>query len=570
MLARTFTAVQFKPMGASLFSVIEVWSDGRSPSFVRDSGETPPSSTEIEEALSDAPSTQGFVVLPQDVLPGWTARGRTFLIRAACLREDWRAAGARSDAADKPSAILVRFDALAFVAAFQPVANAFGLTAMESDLACGLAMSGSFEREAHNLGLARTPARNALARLRRKFGTRNVAETIIQSLALVAREPGRSGETLDNLIANALDLDRRRFALVRAMADGTQRKVAAAKDGRSLSAIKADLAYFFVDHGLTSAAELACLVGQAQLVGEHFLLTEDGNQSALEGGAERLLDAGDGRRVAYAIYGQGNGPVAAILHSTITCRHPPMRFVRKMIRRGWQVLAIDRPGFGGTDEAHRADIDIHTACAAADLAAICEQEGFAQLTLVARGSGQMAIALANLLGPLIERAILVNPTPPISHTPVDRGPLGAVKRRFAKHPASIRTLIEVVLRITTLERMTSTMRRTFASSPPDLVVLDDPQFASDYHAAATALRTNLSGYVLENAEWAQGWEPRPKVPATDWKILLGGHFVLHDTATVRGYFSRLLPQASIRVVRDAGQMLMYSHPEEVMRELIDV
>ena len=177
------------------------------------------------------------------------------------------------------------------------------------------------------------------------------------------------------------------------------------------------------------------------------------------------------------------------------------------------------------------------------------------------------MALAGKLGALVSDAVIVNPTPPVSATPVDRGPLGAIKRRFARSPNSIRILIGILLRVATPQRLTTAMRRAFAASPPDLASLDDPRTVADYLAATLPLAANLDGYVIENASWAKGWEPRRPSPGIRWAIVIGEQFVLHESRAVREYFAALLPGAAIHRVREAGQMLMYSHPERVVEVL---
>lgn len=505
----------------------------------------------------------GMAVIGRGEIRDWAARGSTMLIPGFMLRPDWGRAFDLPADTPPPRFLLARHDPAWWEIAHERIAGAYGLADMERAVLAELSDHGDADRVAADLGVDRIAVRNALVRLRAKLGVRNSCELIGQSILLVAGPGDRPVERTDEQIAECLSLKTSHFAVLREIIEGRSRQEVSAVTGRSIASIKAILATCFQEIGVTSASQAACVIGQARLTADWLLAPAQ--EISPWGGAQslKICERPDGRRIGYSLYGKGSGPVAAILHSTITCRHPPTRFVRCMLERGWRVLAVDRPGFGQTSTASASDIDMHVRVAAEDLEAVVQAEGISHLTLVARGSGQMAIALADILGPLVARLVLVNPTPAIAHTPVDRGPLGAIKRRFARSPDAIRVLIGLLLRVATPQRLEASMRRAFAGSPVDLAGLDDRVLVDDYLAATLPLRENLDGYVVENSAWARGWEPTRKSRGFRSVMVLGTGFVLHEPGAARAYFRNLLPDIEVREVANAGQMLIYTHPEDV-------
>ena len=54
---------------------------------------------------------------------------------------------------------------------------------------------------------------------------------------------------------------------------------------------------------------------------------------------------------------------------------------------------------------------------------------------------------------------------------------------------------------------------------------------------------------------------------TDWRIVQGRHFILHDPARAMDYWQARLPDTPVVWVADAGQMLAYSHAADVVAAL---
>jgi pimeloyl-ACP methyl ester carboxylesterase/DNA-binding NarL/FixJ family response regulator len=517
---------------------------------------------QCEELLGLIGSARSCLLLPRAWSNGWPGRGNLFLVDGSALGDGWAAPCGAGQDHPRPLALVLRFADAAWDAAIDRVAEAYGLSPVETALAKALAEFGDFEKATATAELGRVPARNAVMRLRAKFGTRNLAETVEHLLMIMFGPRSTDFNPVDETVADLLEIGPRHLSVARAIAGGTPRKGIARMNGMSLATVKALLADIYERLDVASAAEVSCVLAQSSSVAESFLERPNGALDPVP--ALRHAEVRDerGRTIAYSVFGDRNAPAIVLLHSSICCRHPPTRFVRRLNRLGWQVIVVDRPGFGGTSNSDPECADAHFAQAADDLAAVMDIEGIEKIVLVSRSTGQGAFFYTDRLGDRIERAILFNPTPPIQQSPVDKGPLGALKRRYARSPGSIRLLIGLFLRYATPQRIVVGMRRSFAQSEPDLKSLDDPRVAEDYLLATMPLRNNLAGYIVENVAWAKGWEPHPQGRTDHYTLVFGRHFVLHDPQISRRYFARLLPQAECHVIVSAGQMILYSHPEE--------
>lgn len=510
--------------------------------------------TVIEEFAATLTAGRPCQVLSEAFGTDFPGRGRCFLVNPHLLLPIIK----EKQDINGTVAAVVRFDEKFWAASHSRLAEAYGLTEIERRLAMEISANGSGE----TFGTGAT-ARNALARVRRKLGTPNLAGTITHLLDLLT-DMTSGGKSIDKAaMATVLGIPPRRFEILSLVTGGMSRTEVSKITKSSVALIKAELSLAYEFFDVQSASEMAVIMGQAKIIAEEVLTTSARHPNLRNWGRQELLMHPDGRRVGYSLYGQSGAPLIHITHSNITCRHPPTRLVTRLVRDGYQVLTIDRPGYGDTDAASERSIDAHIATSVDDLLAVLHAENLGKFSLLARSSTEIAICFTNAVPDRIDQVLCVNSVPPADFTTVDRGPLGALKRRFIRYPASIRLLIGTLLRLATIERIEASARRSMGSSEPDLYALDDPLVMEDYLASCLPLKKSLDGYTLEVSEWARGWRPAPKHRGEGWAILLGAHFVLHDPRVAASYLAECLPEAKIQIIRDAGTMLAWSHPDVI-------
>ena len=436
--------------------------------------------------------------------------------------------------------------------------EAYGLSSRQSDVLAALVQNGTIREAARGLDISYTATRNAVAELKQKLGVATVPMMIGLVLDLASDHfptvaPARQHDLFS--------LTERQYAIARSTGIAKSRQEIAATLGLSESVIDAELKEIHLVLGARSAGELVRIVAALGINPSEGGIT---NFSPLDHGHDLPIATIDrtGRNIGYSDFGPADASPVLILHSTITSRPPPTRLVAALQQAGFRPIAIDRPGFGDSD---MAESDDPYGPAADDVSAVCAALGVTQIDVIARGSGQAAVRLAQIYPGLVRRTVLVNPTPRVDFTKTDRGPLGAVKRSFARRPWAVSVMIRTLAAYATPHRIYEGMLRSFRESAPDeALVRDDPQFTADYLRATRGFaQGRIAGYVAEQSAWGAGYDVTAMPGMTDWRIVQGQHFILHDPVDAIKYWRDLLPDTPVHWIEDAGQMLAYSHPDAV-------
>ncbi len=447
---------------------------------------------------------------------------------------------------------------------FARVAGAYNLSERQDALLRALVDTGGIREAAVALNIPYTSARNMVAELKTKLGVGTVPMMIGLLLDLTLNDAG--GIARPARRHDLFSLSERQFAIARGIGIAKSRREIAVTLKLSDAVLNNELKEIYLILGVRNAGELIGIVADTGLV------MPDGNHSSAIAPASghdlpmHNMTSGS-RRIGYSDFGPADATPVLILHSTITSRPPPTRLVAALHAAGFRPIAIDRPGFGDTDPAGSAR-DPYL-LAAHDTAGVAAALGIARLDVVARGSGQAASRLAQLYPALVRRAVLINPTPAIGYTTVDRGPLGAVKRAIGKRPLAVEAMIRLLSAYATPRRLVDGMLRSFRESPPDIhLVRNDPQFAADYLRAVHGFALgHIAGYVAEQSAWGGGYDIAPMPGMAHWRIVQGRHFILHDPEQAMAYWRVRLPDTPIDWIDDAGQMLAYSHPATVVAAL---
>ena len=442
------------------------------------------------------------------------------------------------------------------------VTAAFGLSERQSIFLRTLVAAGGIREAASVLQLPYTSARNLVAELKVKLGVATVPMMIGLLLDLVLDDESGGQVRRHDLFS----LSKRQFEIAGAMSFAKSRQEIAATLNISAAVLDAELKEIYLILGVQNAGAVI------RIVADHCYEPgeRDGSiaHAPVPGHDLPLGIVPNGaRRIGYSDYGPVEGVPVLILHSTITSRAPPTRLVAALQARGFRPLAIDRPGFGDTDPGGALDDPYRLA--AQDAAIVCEALGLSWLDVVARGSGQAAVRLAQILPALIRRAVLVNPTPSIAFTAVHRGPLGAAKQAIGKRPYAVEALIRVAAPYATPRRLHDGMLRSYRDSPPDFdLARNDAQFVADYLRAVRGFGLgHIAGWVAEQSAWGGGYDVEPLPDMKNWRIVQGRHFLLHHPDQAMTYWRARLPDTPVIWADDAGQMLAYSHPAMVVAAL---
>ena len=273
----------------------------------------------------------------------------------------------------------------------------------------------------------------------------------------------------------------------------------------------------------------------------------------------------DGRRVAYAEFGDPDGAPVLVCHASPSSRlehHLPDGDGYR--RLGIRLIGVDRPGSGGSDGLPgRRVVDWPD-----DAEQVLDALGVGRVGLLALSAGfPFALALARAVPDRVHRVAAVGASPP-PDVPWPWPPVPAALRSLLLRPGPVSTATSLPL-LGPAAAWPPLLARFFQVrlGPPDRALLGRP-----------AVRAALEGTFAEGLR--QGWRPaahdrsllrRPwgfpvsDVPRpvriwhgrADWQAPLPGALLL----------AAMLPDARVRVVPRAGHLLAYSHAAEILADL---
>jgi pimeloyl-ACP methyl ester carboxylesterase len=258
----------------------------------------------------------------------------------------------------------------------------------------------------------------------------------------------------------------------------------------------------------------------------------------------------DGRRLAYAEYGDPAGRPLIYNHGLLSSRFEAAFADGAARRLGLRLIAVDRPGCGGSDPLPgRKLLDWPRDIAA--LAVALRLPHFHVFGV--SGGGPYALACAGTLAGRVTGVTLVCPLgPPDTLSGLEEGAGTRLFEFAGRHPAAARVALAPLglwLRywpIVFAERMMA------AASPADRAALREPPIRAGFAAALReGVRQGVGGaladIVLYTRDWGFGLED-VRVPVQLWQ---GGADHTVPPAVAR-YLAARLPQCAERFLPDEG------------------
>lgn len=270
-----------------------------------------------------------------------------------------------------------------------------------------------------------------------------------------------------------------------------------------------------------------------------------------------------GRQAAYYVYGAGSRPVLFV-HGFIQGPFFTRRFLDAAAAADLRLICPSRPGFGHSSPSRsRRDFD---ETAAADAAAVLDSLGAGSCVIAAtQGGASHAFRAARLLGHRVRGMLLAACGIPIDETQHlahmdSQTRLAAIATRHAPSLMAVMTRLGIAAhrRPGGVEAF---LRRHWSSSPPDALLLDDPE----------QLRIQEDGIRHIVRQGPETWVRCGSSAMADWTAdadavsapklwlhgerdtMMGAHFVeAFVSAPGRGAFE---------AVANAGANLIHEHPE---------
>ena len=290
---------------------------------------------------------------------------------------------------------------------------------------------------------------------------------------------------------------------------------------------------------------------------------QGGVATAEAGRGDGSVECADGRALAFREYGAPDGAPVFYFHGWPGSRLDFAANHGAAVAAGVRVIAVDRPGMGGSDgQRGRRVLDWP-----ADVAAVADALGLDRFAVIGFSfGGPYARACGYALAERVTRVILVSTV----------GPLDDPAAGAALLPPALRLTLALARRspALALPLVWRSARQTRGGavdrglpdwmSPADAAVLSRPEVAACLQASTIeCFRRGLRGATQDSAVVAHGEGFSLEDIATEVQIWHGEDDRSDPVAMARSQ-ERRIPRASARYVEDGGHLILFSHAAEIL------
>lgn len=447
--------------------------------------------------------------------------------------------------------------------------RAYGLSTLQTRVTRETVRHGQVRAAALSLGISFHTAREALAEAMRRVGTSKVAG-LIATITSIMFGVLPSHDDAD-ILADVWGLTKRQAAVAGLISSGLTRAEAARALEISEAVVKKELDWIYLQLNVGNAGALARKVVESRAL-RWITQATDGDIGFLDSTLEplRFVMREDGSRIAVSDYGPRSGLPVLVTHTPMTTRIIISPLLRALQQAGYRPLAIDRPGYGLTDEISGARPGLHDpyATAADDVELVLDRLKIRSVDVVCRGGTPLIQTLQMKIPERLGRVVLVNPGLYQTHDTRRVGAFGRMKDAFKRNPVTVRFFISTITRKLSYDRYEAMLKQWMRGSPPDEAAANDPIFAREYFRSLRMFAAGkVAGFVNEQVELMQGTPRAPIKGTSDWRIIVGGCDTLYDPAEVISHWREQLPDAGFMLAPDAGRLLAVTHPRYVVEEL---
>ena len=433
-----------------------------------------------------------------------------------------------------------------------------GLTASQAYLMAALCRNGDLRAAARQCEIRYSTARRTLFDSMRRLSVSKQSSAVL-TVFEASFGPVPYSESFELRLMQMWGLSPRQCRLVSYLSAGLSRKQIAAEEGISEAVVKKDLTDVFILTGVRTSGELLRKWFELKVLNG---ISDAARSQVTFGQVDpfRFERRPDGGLIAFSDYGPPQGRPVLVVHSSTGCRAIPGVLRDELRAAGFRPIAIDRPGFGLSDElpdGHSAD-PFQLACN--DVRLVMKSLDITKFDIVARGGAQHAVHLVAEMPEMTGRVVLVAPDPPTSLKGPEKGMIGAIKFLYRRRPHTINAFARAIIERTRISKLADIVITACADSEPDRAVMENPVYLSDYiRGFSPFLQGRISGYVREQFYLATGPQNLPHVSSEQFSVLIGEHDYLHKAASNQEYWRGILPDAKFQLVADGGRYLMFSH-----------
>ena len=274
----------------------------------------------------------------------------------------------------------------------------------------------------------------------------------------------------------------------------------------------------------------------------------------------------DGRRLVYCEFGAHNGMPVFFFHGWPGSRLDFAANTEAASATGTRVIALDRPGIGGSDpQPNRKVLDWP-----ADVAALADCLGIERFAVVGFSfGGPYARACAYALPERVTRVGLISCLGPVDDPAAKRGMPPSTRYGLAAarlSPLLALPMVWVTARQVRRGRMIQQLSKSM--SPPDAEVLRQREVAEALASSlAECFRQGIGAATWDGVAVARGEGIQLEDIQAD-VLIWHGEQDGNDPVAMAHAQERRLPHVRAHYYADAGHLIFFSRIEEILSELV--
>jgi pimeloyl-ACP methyl ester carboxylesterase/DNA-binding CsgD family transcriptional regulator len=311
------------------------------------------------------------------------------------------------------------------------------------------------------------------------------------------RSPADTADSfLDGFLTDLTDMERR---VCLALFQGASPPAIARLFAIAPNTVKGHLKAVFSKLGVNRQIDLVRLLDQALLLERELEDPERGpalDRKRSIHPESKSIRLPDGRALSYRDYGPRSGKPVVFVHGGYSSGRLPSRDLPALERLRLRIIAMDRPGFGGSDAAPAPSVEGFAADAAFVLDRL--KPGPARLLAYAKGS-LFGLALAKARPDLINRVYLCSFSDGernATGTPGNR--IQFAERILKRRPALAATLLRLFVLSRPHAAFVDHLRKLWSVSVPDRLAVEDEGVQNDLaEMLEEALSSGVDGPVGE-------------------------------------------------------------------------
>jgi pimeloyl-ACP methyl ester carboxylesterase/DNA-binding CsgD family transcriptional regulator len=466
---------------------------------------------------------------------------------------------------DETAICLVAFAPTRSDTLLSSVRTTFGLSPSEAKLAIAMLQHDSLEEAALAIGITEMTANGYRKSLFKKMAVKRRSELVQLILEIGHRERSNDTSRISEAFRDMFGLSFDQMSILARLADGLTIPNAAKALAMNVHTARDHVRSMFEQVGVRKQSELV------RVALEYSALVTLSEASEVNANSvsdllsnTRVIVRPQGGLVYLGDYGPRDGVPVLFFHAGLGTRRIVHSFLRLSSAAGLRVIAIERPGFGGTDLRCEPGFE----GSAHDTAMVMDKLGLTTAIITSIGGGNIAaLSFAQLYPDRVRAGLLINPTPPRGYETKAQSPGAGLRQMTFSNPTIIRAMAKAVRNQMRTDLLDNAMDKYFSTCEADRAAMANPEVRAVQRASTqAAMARTVEGFVREEEAFVHNWAP-PDLSCGPWTIAVGLDDHTCDAALAHKIW-RYLPGFAMVEVHDAGRMICASRGEILVECLV--